>query len=135
MKQSSFRYLGLVDLLLVAVVVAAFGAPAVTASPILPAMAVAGALAVLAGSVASLSVGPVAAGWRQAAGASYALFALGFPAQFAAVALSGHASSTTVAIFGAASVGSLSILFLGVDVARDGPHFRVTPNVDRAFRI
>jgi|GEM_PF-6692394 len=70
MKQSSYRHLGLLDLLLVAALVGAFGPAALTTSVAVPGMAVA---------------------------------------------------------------GGLSLLFYGVDVARDGRHFEIDADVERAI--
>ena len=59
MKQSSFRYLGALDLLLVGAFLAAFGVDTLV-SPQVGLLLSAGVAAVAAGSLAELSVGPVA---------------------------------------------------------------------------
>ena len=133
MKQSSYRYLGLLDLLLVAALVGAFGPTAFTGSVAVPGMAVAGVLALLAGTVAELSVGPVTVTWRHLVGASYALFALVVPAIYAPTVLAGSAGGEEILLFLAAVGGGLSLLFYGVDVARGGRHFEIDADVERAI--
>ena len=59
MKQSSFRYLGAVDLLLAGVLLAVFGLDTL-GNPQTGLLLSAGVTAVAAGSLAELSVGPVA---------------------------------------------------------------------------
>lgn len=133
MKQSSYRYLGLLDLLLVAALVGVFGPAALTSSVAVPGMLAAGALALLAGTVAELSVGPVTVTWRHLVGASYAVFALVMPAIYAPRVLGGTAGGEEILLFAVAIVGGLSLLFYGVDVARDGRHFEIDADVERAI--
>jgi hypothetical protein len=130
MKQSSFRYLGVFDLLVVAVSVVAFGVRAFTASVVVPAMALAGVSAILAGSVAAVSVGPVEVSWRQFVALTYALFAVIFPGSYLSAVVAGTASRQELALFAVASVGGLSLLFFGYDVLRGGKHFEITPDVE-----
>jgi len=132
-KQSSYRYLGLLDLLLVAALVGLFGPAALTESVAVPGMAVAGALALLAGTVAELSVGPVVVTWRHLIGASYAVFALAVPSIYAPSVLAGSAGGEELLLFVAAVGGGFSLLFYGVDVARDGRHFEIDADVERAI--
>ncbi|NHN60930.1 MULTISPECIES: hypothetical protein [Halorussus] len=130
MKQSRFRYLGLFDLLLVAVFVAAFGTASFAASVAIPAMALAGLFAVLAGSVAELSLGSVTVTWRHFVAATYALFALALPGSYLPDVVAGTAGRAELALFAVTSVGALTLLFFGYDVARGGDHFEVEPDVD-----
>ncbi|MFC7081732.1 hypothetical protein [Halorussus caseinilyticus] len=130
MKQSRFRYLGAFDLLLVAAFVAVFGVRALTASVVVPAMALAGVSAIVAGSVAEVSVGPLALSWRHFVGATYALFGLLLPGSYLSSVVSGTASRAELALFAVASVGALSLLFYGYDVVRGGEHFEVEPDVE-----
>jgi len=130
MKQSSFRYLGVFDLLLVGVFVAAFGVRALTGSVVVPAMALAGVAALLAGSVKSVSLGPLALSWRHFVALTYALFGVMLPASYLPGVLPGTASGEEVALFVVSSVGALSLLFFGYDVLRGGKHFDVDANVE-----
>ncbi|SNZ03273.1 hypothetical protein SAMN06269185_0234 [Natronoarchaeum philippinense] len=135
MRQSSYRYLGLLDLVLVAALVGVFGPAALTTSVGVPAMAVAGMLALLAGVVAELSVGTVTVTWRHLIGASYALFAVAVPAVYAPVVLTGSAGGEELLLFVVSTIGGLSLLFYGVDVARGGRHFEVESNVERSIGV
>ena len=135
MQQSSYRYLGLLDLLLVAALVGAFGPTALTASAVVPAMAVAGTFALLAGVVAELSVRTVTVTWRHLIGASYALFAVAVPAVYAPAVFSGSAGGEELLLFVVSTVGGLSLLFYGVDVARDGRHFEIESDVERSIGV
>ncbi|MFC7044534.1 hypothetical protein ACFQH6_03120 [Halobacteriaceae archaeon GCM10025711] len=130
MKQSTLRYWGLFVLLLVAAFVAVFGLPALTAGVVLPVMVVAGVCFLVAGSVAELAVGPVAVTCRHLVGVGYALFALRLPASTAPPVVAGGATTADVALFAVAVLGGLTLLFVGVDVARGGRHFQITPDVD-----
>ncbi|UPW01988.1 hypothetical protein M0R88_07800 [Halorussus gelatinilyticus] len=130
MKQSSFRYLGAFDLLLVAVFLAVFGVRALTESAAVPAMALAGVSAILAGSVRRVSVGPLALSWRHFVALTYALFGVMLPASYLPGVLAGTASRAEVALFVVTAVGALSLLFFGYDVLRGGDHFDVEPNVE-----
>ncbi|UPV75931.1 hypothetical protein M0R89_07690 [Halorussus limi] len=130
MKQSSFRYLGAFDLLLVAAFVAAFGVRALAASVVVSAMALAGVSALVAGSVAEVSLGPVALSWRHFVALTYGLFGLILPGSYPPGALEGTASRAELALFAVTSVGALSLLFYGYDVARGGGNFDVEPDVE-----
>jgi len=132
MKQSSYRYLGLLDLLLVAALVGVFGPTALTSSVAVPGMLVAGILMLLAGTIAELSIGPATVTWRHFVGASYAVFALVMPAIYAPTVFTGSAGGEELILFVAAIVGGCSLLFYGVDVAQDGRHFEVDADVERA---
>ncbi|MFC6729511.1 hypothetical protein ACFQDG_12735, partial [Natronoarchaeum mannanilyticum] len=92
-------------------------------------------LALLAGTVAELSVGPVTVTWRHLVGASYAIFALVMPAIYAPTVFAGSAGGAELLLFVAAIVGGVSLLFYGVDVARDGRHFEVDADVERAIAL
>lgn len=131
MKQSSFRYLGIFDLLLVAVFVAVFGIGALASSVFVATMAIAGAFALLAGSVAELSMGPISVSWRHLVAVSYALFGLILPGSYLPDVLAGTATQEEIALLAVTSVGALSLLFYGFDVARGGEHFEVDPDVER----
>ncbi len=133
MKQSSYRYLGLLDLLLVAALVGVFGPAALAGSVAVPGMLVAGILMLLAGTIAELSIGPATVTWRHLVGASYGVFALVVPAIYAPTVLAGSAGGEELILFVAAIVGGFSLLFYGVDVARDGRHFEVDADVERAI--
>jgi len=130
MEQSSFRYLGVFDLLLVGIFVAVFGVRVVTGSVVVPAMALAGVSAVLAGSVKSVSLGPLALSWRHFVAFTYALFAVMLPGSYLPGVLAGTASQEEVALFVVTAVGALSLLFFGYDVLRGGEHFDVDANVE-----
>jgi hypothetical protein len=129
-KQSRYRYLGILDLLVVAAFVGLFGPVALTRNVVIPGMIVAGVLALLAGSVAAISVGPITVTWRHLIGVSYVTFALALPTHYAHAVLAGTASAAEIALFAAAAAGACSLLFYGVDVARDGRHFKVEADVE-----
>jgi hypothetical protein len=130
MKQSSFRYLGVFDLLLVAVFVGVFGVRSLTESVAVPAMALAGVAALLAGTVKRVFLGPLALSWRHFVALTYALFAVILPASYASSVLAGTASQEEVALFVVTSVGAFSLLFFGYDVLRGGKHFDVNADVE-----
>jgi hypothetical protein len=130
MKQSSFRYLGVFDLLLVGIFVAVFGVGALTGNVVVPAMALAGVAALLAGSVKSVSLGPLALSWRHFVALTYALFAVMLPGSYLSSVLAGTASGEEVALLVVTSVGAFSLLFFGYDVLRGGKHFDVDANVE-----
>jgi hypothetical protein len=130
MKQSSFRYLGVFDLLLVGIFVAVFGVRALTGNVVVPAMALAGVAALLAGSVKSVSLGPLALSWRHFVALTYALFAVMLPGSYLSSVLAGTASGEEVALLVVTSVGAFSLLFFGYDVLRGGKHFDVDANVE-----
>ncbi|WP_128476710.1 hypothetical protein [Halorussus pelagicus] len=131
MKQSRFRYLGAFDLFVVAVLLAVFGVRGFTSSILVPAMALAGVSALVAGSVAELSLGPLALSWRHFVAVTYGLFGLILPGNYFPAVVAGTASQTELALFVVASVGALSLLYYGYDVARGGDHFEVNSDVDR----
>lgn len=131
MKQSSLRYLGALDLLLVAALLLAFGPQVAAASPVPAMMGVAGLCALLAGSVAAVSVGPVTVSWRHLVGAAYAMFAVMLPAIYGPGVLDGTATGGELALFGVMTVGGATLLFVGYDIARGGKHFDITADVQR----
>jgi polyferredoxin len=130
MKQSSLRYLGAFDLVLVLAFLLVFGVGALLSGPVIPLMALAGVFALLGGSVAALSLGPVTVTWRHLVGVSYALFAVVLPASYIPDVLDGAASTPEVAMFAVTAIGGLTLLFIGFDIARGGKHFEITEDVD-----
>lgn len=130
MRRAS-RYLGYGLLALTALLVWAFGGaigPELLAPERLPttvqvtAMALAGALAVLAGHETRLTE---RVGWHRLYGLADVLLGLSLVPS----ALGGPTSGEFAALYGVAAVlGGLSLAFIGVDVARGGRHFDVDPN-------
>ena len=131
MKQSSLRYLGALDLLLVAALLVAFGPQVAVVSPVPVMMAVAGLCALLAGSVAAVSVGPATVTWRHLVGTAYAAFALMWPATYGPAVLAGTATGEELALAVVTTVGGSTLLFVGYDIARGGRHFDITTDVER----
>jgi len=131
-KQSSFRYLGALDLLLAGVLLAVFGLDTL-GSPQIGLLLSAGVAAVAAGSLAELSVGPVTVPWRWFAAATYVLLGVLPPVGLLPPLVAGPASAPVAeaASFVVACVGAAAMLFFGVDVARGGEHLEVTPDVER----
>ena len=129
MKQSSFRYLGAVDLLLAGVLLAVFGLD-MLGNPQIGLLLSAG---VAAGSLAELSVGPVTVPWRWFAAATYGLLGMLPPAGLLPPLVAGPASAPVAeaASVVVACVGAAAMLFVGVDVARGGERLEVTPDVER----
>jgi hypothetical protein len=134
MKQSSFRYLGIFDLALVAAFVAGFGVGTLVSTPALV-MVLAGLAALLAGTLAELSVGPLAVSWRGFAAAMYLLFGVLLPGVYLPEVVAGTAATEEIALFAVSCVSALVFVFIGVDIARDGDHFEVEPNVERTIRL
>lgn len=135
MKQSAYRYLGLLNLVLIVTFLAAFGVGALAGSPVLLGMLVAGVGLLLAGTLAAVSVGPATVTWRHFVGIAYATFALGWPATYGPSVVAGTATRTELVLFVATAVGSLSILAYGYDVFRDGRHFEVETDVTRTVEV
>ncbi|SEO21414.1 hypothetical protein SAMN04487948_101126 [Halogranum amylolyticum] len=133
MRQSWFRYLGLLDLLLVAGFVALFGPASLASSIVMPAMLLAGLSALLAGSVAHIALGPVTVSWRYLVGVTYALFALVLPASYLPSVLAGTAAAAEWLLFVVGTVGGLTLLFYGVDVVREGGNFEIETDVERTI--
>ncbi|MFC5368254.1 hypothetical protein [Salinirubrum litoreum] len=129
MKQSSFRYVAVLDLLLVGLLVAAFGPQAVLATPVVPAMTLAGVLLFVGGSVEESSLGPVTLSWRQLLGAGYVLAAVAISSVYVGEGLAGSATGRDLFLLVVSSLGALTLVVVGVEVARDGEHFAVTPTV------
>ena len=134
MKQSQFLYLGLLDLLLIAGLAAVFGPAVLVLSPIVL-MGIAGIVAILAGTVSALSLGPITLSWRHLVGLSYVTFALIWPAIYAPDLITGTASGQDLFLFVVATVGAFSLAFYGVDIARGGRHFSVQQNVERVIGL
>lgn len=130
MKQSSFRYLGVFDLVMVAAFLAVFGVGALVSAPI-ALMVLAGVAAMLAGSLAQLSVGPVTIPWRGFAAATYLLFAALLPATYLPHVVAGTATTSETAMFAVSCISAVIFVFMGFDIARGGKHFRIEPNVER----
>ena len=131
MNQSSLRYFGALSLALVVALVGLFGSAALVASPTVLLLALAGLLMILAGSVSSVSLGPIRIGWRPLVGLSYALFALTLPVSALQTLLGGTVSAVEYVVFATSVLGGLTLLFIGYDIARGGEHFRITSNVER----
>lgn len=125
-KQPRFRYLGALDLLLVAV----FGPGVLTAGPV-ALLFVAGVGTTLAGTASALSLGPVTLTWRDLVGLSYGAFALVLPATYAPAVVAGTASGADLLVLAASGVGAASLAFYGVDVARGGRCLEAEQSVDR----
>jgi hypothetical protein len=130
MKQSSFRYFGVFDLLLVAAFLAAFGVDALFTTPI-AVMALAGITALLAGSLTELSVGPLTVPWRGFAATTYLLFAVLLPASYLPDIITSTATTPEIALFVVSCVTALLFVFMAFDIARGGKHFEIEPNVER----
>lgn len=129
MKQSSYRYVGLLDLALVGVFLAVFGPGAVVHSPLVSGIVVAGVTLLLAGTVSAVRVGQLTLTWRHLVAISYGVFGIVWPASFAPDLLDGTAAAD-VALFVGASVCAVTLLFQGYDVLRDGPHFDIEADVE-----
>lgn len=132
MRQSSFRYLAVLDFLLVAAFLALFGLDSLDASVAVPAMLVGGLAALLAGTVAAVSVGPVRVSWRAFAATTYLAFAVTMPAAFAPTADSGAGD---IAFLAVAAVGSLSMVYFAVAIWRGSPAIDVTEDVGRTLSV
>ena len=114
MKQSQYRYLGLLDLVLVSGLIAVFGVAVLGTAPIVL-MGLAGA-----GSVSAVSVGVATVTWRHLIGVSYVPFVLVWPAIYAPDVVTGTISGQNLLVFVVATVGALSLVFYGIDIARGG---------------
>ena len=134
MKQSQFLYLGLLDLLLIAGLAAVFGPAVLGTSPIVL-MGIAGIVAILAGTVSALSLGPITLSWRHLVGLSYVTFALMWPVTYAPEIVAGTASGQDLFLFVVTTIGAFSLTFYGVDIARGGRHFSVQQNVERVIGL
>lgn len=130
MRQSSFRYLGLFDLLIVAAFTAFFGVEAFTRLLAIPAMTLAGVSALLAGTVSRITLGPVTVTWRYLAALTYALFAVILPSSFAPSVLTGTAARLDWFMLVVGLVGSLCMLYFAAAIVRDGDGFVVEEDVE-----
>jgi len=134
MKQSQFLHLGLLDLLLIAGFAAVFGPAVLVLSPIVL-MGIAGIVAILAGTVSALSLGPITLSWRHLVGLSYVTFALIWPAIYAPELITGTASGQDLFLLVVTTIGAFSLVFYGIDIARGGRHFSVQQNVERVIGL
>jgi len=132
MRQSSFRYIAALDLLLVATFLALFGLRSIGASVAVPAMLVGGLTALLAGTVAAVSVGPVSVSWRAFAAATYLAFAVTMPAAFAPTGSGGAADLFFLVVTG---MGSLAMLYFAVAILRGSDAIAVTEDVERTLSV
>lgn len=132
MKQSQYRYLGLLDLALVAALGVVFGVAVLWTVPVVL-VGMAGICAVLAGSVSAVSVGAATVTWRHLIGVSYVAFALVWPAVYVPDVVAGTASRRTLLVFVVTTVGALSLVWYGIDIARGGRYFTVKPDVERTL--
>jgi hypothetical protein len=96
-------------------------------------MGLAGICAILAGSVSAVSVGVATVTWRHLIGVSYVAFALVWPAIYVPDVVTGTISGQNLLVFVVATVGALSLVFYGIDIAQGGRHFTVTPDVERTL--
>jgi hypothetical protein len=92
-------------------------------------MALAGVLLFVGGSVEELSLGSVTVSWRQLLGAGYVLSAVAISSVYVGEILAGSATGRELFLLVVSSLGSLTLVAMGVEVARDGDHFAVTPTV------
>jgi hypothetical protein len=134
MRQSLFAWFGVLLLLVPAAFAGVFGWRAALDQPSMPLFVLAGALGVLGARVAAVELGGVSVSWRVLLGAAYCLVALANALSFTDVFATGTSTTSLVAA-GAALVGSLCLAFMGVDIARDGRHFRITGDVDRVLSL
>ncbi len=130
MKQSSFRHLGVFEILLVVFVVVFGSVPIIGGVAVL--VDIAGVCAVLAGSVTRLTLGPVTIPWRYLVCLSYVAIALGWPLTFVPMIVDGTASQQDVLLLVVAIVSAASLAFFGIDIARGGRHFSITQTSERA---
>lgn len=134
MKQSSFRYLGLFDLVLVAALAGVFGLQVVGFPPVVL-LGIGGVAAILTGVLAELSVGPLRLSWRLFAGLCYFSFALLWPVLYLPEVIAGTATELDLLLFVVMSVGALVFAFIGVDILRGGRHYAIEANVERVIAI
>lgn len=134
MKQSSFRFLGLFDLILVTALAGVFG-PQVLVAPAVILFVVGGLAASLTGLLSALTVGPVHLTWRQLAALTYFAFALLWPALYLPDVIAGTAVGFELLLFVVMSGAALIFAFIGVDILRGGDHFSIEPNVERVIAI
>lgn len=135
MRQSRFRWLGVLEFVIAGALLAAFGPRMLAAEPTVALFFVSAALLVLAGSVAAVSLGSRTVTWRHLVGAAYLAFAAMWPLMHVPDVLAAGATTEDLVMFGAAAVTMACLAFFAIDIARDGRHFDVTGDVDRVLSL
>lgn len=135
MRQSRFVWFGTLFILAPVAFAALFGWRAVLEAPELLVYGFAGVVAVLGARVAAVQVGRVQVSWRHLVGASWLLIALANVVDGLTTVLGATGSTAALVSAGGLLVASCCIGFFGIDVARDGRHFEVTPDVDRVLAL
>lgn len=131
MRQSRFAYFGAFELVVAGVLAAAFGPTVVATNPAVPLLVLAGVLAILGSRVAAVEVGGVRVTWRHLVAASYVSFAAMWPLVYGPDVLAGNRAAEDLFMLALAVANALVFGFIGFDVARAGPHFEITPDVER----
>jgi|GEM_PF-1436871 hypothetical protein len=135
MRQSRFVAFGVVLVLVPAAFAALFGWRAVLEQSAMGLFLLAGGLAVLGARVAAVEVGTVRVSWRHLVGASFLVVALANVTREVPRVLAGTASSYELLMAGWFVVMSCLLAFVGIDIARNGRHFDITPDVDRVVGL
>lgn len=135
MRQSRFVWFGVLELVLVAGLLAVFGPVVLRSTAVVPLIAVSGVLAILAGRYAAIEAAGVRVTWRTLVGASYLAFAVMWPLIYGPTVLFGDPNAGDYLMFVVAVVSAGCFLLFGLDVARGGRHFEVTGDVDRVLSL
>jgi hypothetical protein len=131
MRQSRFSWLGAFVLLVPVAFAAVFGWRTAVGQWTIPLMVLGGLLTVLSGRVAAVELGDHRISWRHLLAGAYGLFAVLIPIQQAR--WTGSSSTEGYVLLAGAVVTACCLLLFAVEIARDGRHFDVTPNVDRVL--
>ncbi|WP_435359674.1 hypothetical protein [Haloarchaeobius sp. DFWS5] len=135
MKQSYFRYWGLLCLGLVGVFLAIFGLEATLSQPGIGIMAFAGVCGLLAGTVAELTVGPLAVSWRHFLAIGFLVSGLSLPLQYASALVSGTASGEELLMLVCGLAILFSLTYFSYMLLRGGDRVNIEIDVDRELGV
>ena len=132
MRQSAFKYLGLLVIIVPVAMVAMFGIPASTVNIVIYGMLlIAGVLFIVASTISEVTIDGVTLRWRQGIAVGTVLVAVAVPVPYVLDIMRGETSllhvGTVIIVIGA----SVALLFFAFDIVGGGRYFKLRCDVDR----
>lgn len=132
MRQSAFKYLGLLVIIVPVAMVAMFGIPASTVNIVIYGMLlIAGVLFIVASTISEVTIDGVTLRWRQGIAVGTVLVAVAVPVPYVLDIMRGETSllhvGTVIIVIGA----SVALLFFAFDIVGGGRYFKLRGDVDR----
>lgn len=132
MRQSAFRYLGVLVIIVPIAMLAMYGVPeSLVDTGLLVLLVIAGLLFIVSSTYAEIAVGGITLRWRQGIALGVVLVAITVPVPYLLELIGGHTSLTHIVSVIVVIGASVAMLFFAFDIVGGGRYFKLTGDVDR----